>query len=493
MPRYRYRIAFASSFVRPALAFVAFALSTAGLLALREALTGPVIALLYLLLVVVSTVVWGLGPGVLVAVGAFLAFNFFFIPPYYTFTVHEAADVLALIVFLIVAVVISQLLGRVQASAAAALSREQEATRLYELSTALAGLQDDRAIADTLAERVHDAFHATHAEVHVTSQPDVPALRRGWPAHAPTPARPADRTVPLLTARGLLGELRVWRNGRSFSPSDERLLRVFASQGAVALERARLAQAEKRAEIFEESDRLKTALLSSVSHELRTPLATIKAAVTSLRGDEVHRDSPAGDDLLAAVEEEVDLLNRLVGNLLDMSRIEAGALKPQRQWDILADIIADVTRHMRRVAEQHQLKIDVPDDLPLIPVDHAQMEQVFINLIGNSIKYAPPGSVICVLARVQDDQSLLAQVINQGPPVAEEHLPHIFEKFYRVNPADRITGAGLGLSICKGILEAHGGRIWAENRPGGFAFNFTLPRAWDGAPPPRLPVEAESI
>jgi two-component system sensor histidine kinase KdpD len=299
--------------------------------------------------------------------------------------------------------------------------------------------------------------------------------------------------VSLQTVRGQLGEIRLWRSNPLSQPTEERLLHTFASQGAMALERAWLTQTETRTKVLEETDRLKSALLSSVSHELRTPLATIKAAVTSLKSGEVGWDSFAKDDLLAAVDDETDHLNRLVGNLLDMSRIESGALKPQRQWNLISEIVAGVIARTRQAAQQHTLKIDIPDDFPLVPVDYVQLEQVFGNLISNSLKYAPVETTITISARVQDESNVLIRVINQGPPVPEEHLDRIFDKFYRVTAADRVTGTGLGLSICKGIVEAHGGRIWAENLPHGFAFNFTLPLQWEGMSPPDISHEAESL
>jgi two-component system sensor histidine kinase KdpD len=255
------------------------------------------------------------------------------------------------------------------------------------------------------------------------------------------------------------------------------------------LERARLTEAETRARVLEESDRFKTSLLSSVSHELRTPLATIKAAVTGLSSQAVDWDSEARADLLLVIEEETDHLDRLVGNLLNMSRIEAGALKPARKWHPLEEIVSGVVYRIRqrdaaRLAEQrHVLQIEIPDDLPLVPVDYIQMEQVFTNLLSNSLKYSPPGTTVKISARQTDDTTVWVQVCNQGPGVPEEHLERIFDKFYRVTAADRVTGAGLGLSICKGIIEAHGGRIWAENLPDGLAFNFTIPLTWEGASP----------
>lgn len=457
--------------------------------ALREVLDTSLVALLLLIPVGLSTAIWGLGPGISAALFAFLGFNYFFIQPYYTLTVHRPSDLVALMVFLIVAVVISQLVGRAQAGMAAATAREREATQLYELSTALAGRQDDQTIARTLAEQVQVMFAGEYMQVNLAGpQPFVVQL----PARAALPSRPPELIVPIQAVRGLMGEIRLWRTEPAISSGEKRLLQTFASQGALALERAALAQAESRAKVLEESDRFKSSLLSSVSHELRTPLATIKAAASSLRGGQINWDSPARAELLAAIDDEADHLNMLVGNLLDMSRIESGALRPQRQWNILSEIIESVLGRMRHLTESHRLEIDVPENLPLVPVDFVQMEQVFTNLISNSIKYAPVNTIVRVQAKVQDDAKVFVQVSNQGPPVPAEHLGRIFDKFYRITAADRVTGTGLGLSICKGIIEAHGGRIWAENLPDGFAFNFTLPLTLDGTPPPDLPIEPEA-
>jgi two-component system sensor histidine kinase KdpD len=289
--------------------------------------------------------------------------------------------------------------------------------------------------------------------------------------------------APLLTARGLQGEIRVWLDRAALTPAEDRWLKTLANQGALAVERSRLARLESRAQVAEESDQLKTALLSSVSHELRTPLAAIKAAVTSLRSNPVDRDLAVHDELLETIEEETDQLNVLVGNLLDMSRIEAGVLKPQRAWNDLEDIINAAQARLKQAARQHRVEIAVPDDLPLVPVDFVQIQQVFINLIGNGLKYAPPGTTIRVEAQRRDRDNVVARVINHGPPVPEEQLDRIFDKFYRATAADRVTGTGLGLSICKGIVEAHGGRLWAENLIDGLAFNFTLPLRVKDMPP----------
>jgi two-component system sensor histidine kinase KdpD len=228
-------------------------------------------------------------------------------------------------------------------------------------------------------------------------------------------------------------------------------------------------------------------LLSSVSHELRTPLSTIKAATTSLIGDEIPWEAPARTDLLSVVDEETDYLNYLVGNLLDMSRIEAGALKPKRQWNVLSEIVEGVLARLHRTLSGFTLDIRIPDDLPVVPVDYSQMEQVFVNLLNNAAKYAPQGSTIQLEAGLQDENTALVSVTNEGPQVTPGHLDRIFDKFYRITEPEKVSGTGLGLSICKGIIEAHGGRIWAECSRW-VAFRFTLPLVWMGAPPH---IEAE--
>ena len=469
------------------LAFVVIAFVTAVLFVLREALDTTLIALLYLIPLGLVTAFLGFGPGIASALMTFLAFNYFFIKPYYTFAVHRPTDVVILVIFLVVAIVISQLVGRMQVSLAAATAREREATQLYELSTALAGLHDEQVIVQILARQVQAVLLGEAVTVHIVGgQPfQFSVLETGQPQ------RPPEWLVPIEAARGVLGEIRVWRAGPVLTSSEKRLLQTFASQGAVALERARLVQAESRARVLEESDHLKSILLSSVSHELRTPLSTIKAAASSLRSNEINWESPARPELIAAIDEEADHLNILVGNLLDMSRIESGALKPKREWNILAEIVEGVLARMKHLLDEHILEVDVPESLPLVPVDYVQIEQVFTNLLSNGVKYAPAKTLIRVRAFVEDD-FVHVVVGNQGPQIPREHLERIFEKFFRITAADRVTGTGLGLSICKGIIEVHGGRLWAENVPDGLAFNFTLPLIWEGVPPPKLPMDMET-
>jgi two-component system sensor histidine kinase KdpD len=442
-----------------------------------------VLSLLYLLPVVMCSLLWGLGPGALSAMTSFLALNYFFIPPYYTLVVHRTQDLLVLIVFLGVSITVGLLVGRVSKSLAEATAREHEAIHLYELIMHLAGLQDEQEIVSGLAEQTLITLHASRVDIVVEALGEYPARHVKLEDRAQIVSE-ADNTptiiIPLQSMRGFMGEIKVWRAGSTLSKSEERLLDTFASQGVLTIERVRLSKAASRARLLEESDRFKSSLLSSVSHELRTPLATIKAAVTSLRSETVEWDTEARHDLLAAMEEETDHLNQLVSNLLNMSRIEAGALKPERNWNSLAEILSSALERMRTQIEKHRVEVDVSPDLPLLPVDYFQIEQVFINLLSNSTKYSPEGTLIKICAFQVNEYLLQTTVSNQGPQVAQENLDRIFDKFHRVTAADKVTGAGLGLSICKGIIEAHGGHIWAENLEHGFAFTFTLPLTWEG-------------
>ena len=304
---------FLARFWQYVLSLAVIGVITAIFFILRDGLDTTLIALLYLIPLGLITAYLGLGPGITSAFIVFLAFNYFFIEPYYTLMVHHPTDVVVLIVFLVVAVVISQLVGRIQAGLAGATAREREATQLYELSAALAGLHNDQAIAQILVRQIHAVAQGEYVELNVNES-------RPFALHIPeihTPAREPEIIVPIQAARGVLGEIRLWRAVTAISSSEKRLLQTFASQGALALERAWLIQAESRARVLEESDELKSAILSSVSHELRTPLSTIKAAASSLRSKEVEWDSPARVELIAQIDDEADHLNLLVGNLLD--------------------------------------------------------------------------------------------------------------------------------------------------------------------------------
>jgi two-component system sensor histidine kinase KdpD len=457
------------------------ALTTALLHGLRAWLNTSTIALLYVLAVGAVTAWWGLIPGLAAALVAFLLFNYLFVPPYFTLRVLHPQGVIDLVVLLAVALVISQLLGRAQSAVARARAHERETQQLYELSTQLLGQTEYAGIAQTIARAAREAFRASATRLVFAGEEGAPLAVAEEAGGAPTPSGAATVRQEILGTRGRAGEIELWRESGNLSEGEGRLLSAIAAEAALALERAHLARAETRARVLEQSDALKSALLSSVSHELRTPLATILASATSLASPDIEWDGEERRELLATIEEESESLNFLVGNLLDMSRIEAGSLAPQRRSNSLAEIVATALSRMRGSLKDHQVIARVSEDLPSVQVDYMQIEQVVANLLSNSVKYSPAGTTIRVEAAVEDDEWILARVENQGQPVAQDHLDRIFEKFHRIYPDESITGTGLGLSICKGIVVAHGGRIWASNVEGGVAFCFTLPRA--PAPP----------
>jgi two-component system, OmpR family, sensor histidine kinase KdpD len=276
------------------------------------------------------------------------------------------------------------------------------------------------------------------------------------------------------------------------TPEQLHQLETFASQTALAIERARLAEEAEQAQVRAETERLRNSLLSSVSHDLRTPLASITGAASTLIDNEAHLDAATRRDLLEALHEEADRLNRLVQNLLEMTRLEAGALVPHTAWHSVEEVVGAALGRFGKSLAERPVTTRIPAELPLVPMDDVLIEQVLINLIDNAIKYTPAGTPIAVSA---DDTgaAVLVEVADRGPGLrpGEERL--IFEKFHRTDPAPSVRGAGLGLAICQGIIQAHGGRIWAENRlGGGVALRFTLPLKDMPPTPSESPAPAES-
>jgi two-component system sensor histidine kinase KdpD len=254
---------------------------------------------------------------------------------------------------------------------------------------------------------------------------------------------------------------------------------TFLDQAASVIERARLRRESLQIELLKRTDALRAALLSSVSHDLRTPLSSIKAAASSLLQEDVQWDEEARQSFALAIEHEADRLNRLVGNLLDMSRIEGGALKPEKEWYPVDELIHDVLDHMQPVLQGRTVQTHLPEDLPPVELDYLQMDQVLTNLIENAVRYTPPESPIEVSAQVDGEQMVIS-VADHGPGIPQADKERVFDKFYRVLGTQRnaatIPGSGLGLAVSKGLVEAHGGHIWVEDRPGGGSiFRFTLP------------------
>jgi two-component system sensor histidine kinase KdpD len=303
----------------------------------------------------------------------------------------------------------------------------------------------------------------------------------------PDPARAL--YLPLLGHRGPLGVVRVRaRRPRALAAADPlHQLETFVNQTALALERASLADEAQQARIRAETERLRSALLSSVSHDLRTPLAAITGAATTILEGGPRLDQRTRQELVESIRDEADRLNRLVQNLLQMTRLESGTLRLRRDWHPLEEVVGAALGRQARSLGQRRVSVSIPPDLPLVAIDDVLMEQVLVNLLDNAAKYTPPESPIRIVATATD-RRVTVEISDHGPglpPGAEER---VFEKFYRAAPGGR-QGAGLGLAICRGIVEAHGGRIWAHNLPeGGVSFFFTLPVS--ETPPASVPADA---
>jgi two-component system sensor histidine kinase KdpD len=457
----------------------AVAVTTAVLLIVRPWLSSPVVALLFLLPVMLAATRCGLQPALVSSLAAFFTFNYFFLVPRHTLVVQNPDEFLVLLVFLIVAVLISQLVSTANAHAAQAQARERETATLYKLSHALNAQANLDEVLASVTRQVAEMFDLAACEV-LLSAPD--ASLQSHARYQAAGSLPQGQVVDLaLTAhQASVGVLRLTAltANSDIDPVARRVLTTFAAQVGLVVERARLAREAARAHLLEESDRLKSALLSSVSHDLRTPLSAIKASATVLLQRDVSLDAAARNDLLLTIDEETDRLNRLVTNLLDMSRIEAGALTLKLDWCDLDELIRAVLRRLSFAAAALTIQLDWLPDLPLIYADYVQLDRVVTNLVENAIHFAPAGSTIQVRA-YSDSAGVTVSVSNQGPPIPETARPHLFDKFYRIYQ-DRTPdmGTGLGLSICKGIVEAHGGRIWVESPVAGGSgarFVFTLP------------------
>lgn len=501
-------------------AALAVAALSAVMLPFREQLGVLNVLLLYLLLTFFLALTVGLWPAVLAAVLGFLTFDFLFIPPYLTFTVADPDHVLALFVYLGVAVITAHLVSRVRARTDEALRESRRMALLAELNAALIGDVTLDAILARIAERVVTVYGAQGCRVLV--QGEDGELRTG--AFYPAPIGPAiDRTglslanwamtnrkpvgrsarggkivgrkpapyeapekrsadvlyIPIMTKERVAGVLEV--TGRpgsaAFRPDSEQPLTTFVDQAALALERARLSEEAAQAAALAQSDELKSALLAAVSHDLRTPLASIKASATSLLDDSVDWEADARRELLTAIDEETDRLTLMVSNLLDLSRIEGGALRPQMDWYDVDELIADVRSRVAVRAEEHPMTVTIEPDLPPLRFDYVEIAQVLVNLIENAIKYTPPGAPIAISAR-KVPGAVEISVHDEGPGIPPESQRRLFEKFYRARAGTGAPGSGIGLTISKGLVEAHGGHISVESAPGaGTTFRFTLPLA----------------
>ncbi len=468
-------------------------------LAFREPALEPTnLVMLYLAAVVIGALSLGRGPAIAASALSVLAFDFFFVPPYLTFAVTDTQYVLTFAGLFVVGLTISSLAARTREQAEAAPRRAAETVELYALSRDLAAAASHDAIAQTVLQHVQQTFgreaiillpHGERLEPHAAAadfKMDENELavaewvfRNGEPAGRNTNTLSAARLryLPLKTARGRLGVLGVKgpEDGRHLPPEQRRLMEVFASQAAQAFEREHLSETARQAEVMQATEKLQTALLNSISHDLRTPLVSITGALSTLQEASLALDEPTRRTLVENAREEAERLNRLVGNLLEMTRLESGALRLRREPTEVQDLIGAALEQLGPRAGQRLIRVDAPASLPLVPLDFGILVQVLVNLLDNALKYSPPAAPIEVRA-ASADGALRLQVADRGVGIPPAELGQIFDKFHRVQHPGQMAGTGLGLSICRGMVEAHGGRIWAENRPeGGACFTIQLP------------------
>ncbi len=456
------------------------------------------LTMLFLLAVVIVALEWGRGPAILAAALSVASFDFFFVPPRFTMAVSDTQYLLTFAGLLVVGLVISALASRVRGQVRAAHEREASTAALYALSRDLAAASGVPGILEAVARHVASVF-GRHVAVFLPAGGRLEvALKSGdfvlneneravatWvfehgePAGRGTDTLPgaSARYMPLKTAQGTRGVLGVRPPDPGdpvLGPEQRHLLEAFASQAALAIERGQLAAEARHVQVLQETERLQTALLNSISHDLRTPLASITGALSSLADDGAGMDEPTRQELLDTAKEGAVRLNRLVGDLLDMTRLEGGALRLRKEPSDVQDLIGAAVRQFGENVGGRPIHVDVAPGLPFVPLDFVLISRVLVNLLDNAVKYSPPGSPIMVHARATG-ANLEIEVADRGRGIPASDVARLFDRFHRGRrSAD--GGVGLGLAICKGFVEAHGGQIKAESRPGGgLSISFAIP------------------
>jgi two-component system sensor histidine kinase KdpD len=445
------------------------------------------ISLVFLMAVLSTAIVWGLVPALFACLLSVLTFNFFFLPPIYTLTISDPENVVALFFFALVAVIVSNLTAATRSQVVSARARAKATAELYAFSRKLAGIGtlDDLLWATAFQvssmlkvstvlllpdqEATSLSLASAYPPDDTLDEADMAAARWCWEHNHPT-GRGSDTLpggkwlfLPLRTGSGTVGVIGIERDAQ-LTPDEHRLLDALADQVAVAIERISLARGLAEARVLAETERLRAALLTSISHDLRTPLASIIGTVSSLRSFADKYDAADRDELLATLEGEAERLNRFVGNLLDMTRLESGAIELKLDLTDIGEIIGAALERAGAILAAHRVEVTIASDLPMLRLDPILFEQVLFNLLDNAAKYSPPGSRIDLKARKEGDVVAL-EVLDEGPGIPPADLERIFDKFYRVQAQDRRrAGTGLGLAICRGFIEAQGGRIEAHNR-----------------------------
>jgi two-component system sensor histidine kinase KdpD len=464
------------------------------------------IVMVYLLGVLGVALWFGRGPSILASVLGVAAFDFFFIPPHLTFAVEDTEYLFTFTVMLVTGLVISTLTARLKFQAEAARGRERRASSLNEMSRQFTLLEEVPAIVQSGAihiaaaadadvcvllpglEEQLIAYDAGPRSFHPSARDEAVALwvlKHGQMAGMGTGTLPgADALyLPLEASRVTLGVLGIKppAGKTQYDPEHLHHLETLAGLLALAVERTQLAQQSEQRRVQVEAERLRNWLLSTVSHDLRTPLAAIAGASSTLLETDRTLDPATRRELAQSIYEETDRLNRLVANLLDMSRLEGGNLTIKKEWQTVDEIIGVVLHRLAGPLAERTVQTHVPPELPLVAFDDLLVQQVLVNLLENAVKYSPPGAPIDISVESSPGEITVA-IADRGHGLRPGDETRVFDKFYRGNGQASGSGAGLGLAICRGIVELHGGRIWAENRPGGGAvFRFTLPI--DGTPP----------
>jgi two-component system sensor histidine kinase KdpD len=470
-----------------ALLFVAIGLGAAELI---RPLFGGIenVDLVFLTAVVGVAARFGLLPSLLASVAASLCYNFFFLPPVYTFTITDPTNVAAFFFFMLIALLVSNVAARVRSQADTAIGRVRTTESLYAFSRKLAGTAtlDDvlwataYQIALMLKVRVvlllpQDGVltvMAGYPPEDQLDQADLAAANWAWANDRPA-GRGADTLpgakrlfLPMRTGRGLIGAIGIDsdKTGPLFTPDQRRLLDALVDQGALAIERVLLVEDMDRVKRTVESDRLRGALLTSISHDLKTPLASVLGAASTLRDLGAGLTDAQKNELLGTMIDESERLNRFIANLLDMTKLESGAIVPNTAPYDVGEIIGSALRRAGKILGHHKVSLELSPNLPMLEIDAVLFEQVLFNLLDNAAKYAPAGSTITIRG-VRDQAKVLLQIVDEGRGIPPAELESVFDKFYRVQKGDHVRpGTGLGLAISRGFVEAMHGTISAANR-----------------------------
>jgi two-component system sensor histidine kinase KdpD len=467
-------------------------------LALRQFLGITSVALVFLTAVLASAIAYGLWPALFASLVSVLAYNFFFLPPLHTFQIADPENVNALFFFAVVAFIASDLTSRVRAQAQAARDRAKATEDLYLFSRKLAAVYtlDDLLWAAAfqfaqmlkvhvvilLPEGSHVAVRAGYPPEDTLDEGDIAAAKWVWERGAPA-GRGADTLpggkwlfLPMRTGRGTVGVvgLSSEKQGQLLTPDERRLFDALADQAALAIERVNLAQDSDHIRLIAETEKLRSALLTSISHDLRTPLASILGAASSLKSYGGTLADAEKQELLSSILEEAERLNRFIANLLDMTRLESGAIIPRLELVDAGDVVGSALRRASKVLAQHDVVLALATGLPMLKLDPVLFEQAFFNLLDNAAKYAPAGTKVLV-AGVRVGMHVRLSVADSGNGIPAGDIERIFDKFYRVQVADRArAGTGLGLAISRGFVEAMGGTLTAANRGDGHGAVFTI-------------------